>query len=404
MSILMAVHLVIAWPLLAAPISGDGPRRSADEELVRMGREIPGFGGLFYDEQGRPNVWLLDTRGAGAAALKRLGPEVRVRRGEYEFERLLAWRRELRPLLALPGIVYLDADEARNRVVLGLDASSRGKSLDRERLERELLFTGVPRQAVLLEETAPVEELVSVQSKLRPAPGGIQILFPINPPSFGVCTLGFNAARGGVVGFVINSHCTGVRGEIDGMTYYQSLPQDGSIGTEIVDPPYFTEGPCPPGRQCRVSDSAFAKYSKARTGLLGRIARPTFGDAENGSLTLSPGTARFTIAGKGDSPLSGEILHKVGRTTGWTYGTVVSTCADVNITGTDYTQLCQARVRGGGGPGDSGSPVFYRVGASTKIKLAGILWGGTFDPLSGAIYVFSPLDNIEEELGPLKVN
>lgn len=405
MSIVMAVHLGIgAWPAFPAAISGDGPRRSTDAELVRMGREIPGFGGLFYDEQGRPNVYLLEAKGAGAVALKRLGPEVRVRQGEYEFERLLAWRYELRPLLALPGVVFLDVDEARNRVVLALDATSRSKSLDRDRLERELLFTGVPRQAVLLEEAAPVEPLVNVQSKLRPTPGGIQILFPSNPPLYGVCTLGFNAVRAGVFGFVINSHCTGVRGGIDGMIYYQSLPPDGTIGTEIADPNYFTDPPCPPGRQCRVSDSAFAKYAKPRLGILGKIARPTFGDSENGSLTLSPGTARFTIAGRVGSPLTGEIVHKVGRTTGWTYGTVISTCVDTNITGTDYTQLCQARVRGGGGPGDSGSPVFYRVGASTKIKLAGILWGGTFDPVSGATYVFSPLDNIEEELGPLKVN
>src|SRR5262245_10012680 len=88
----VAIPLALAAAALASPLPGDGPRRSADRELARMGREIPGFGGLFYDEQGRPNVYLLDTHGAAAAALKKLGPEVRLRQGEFEFARLLAWR------------------------------------------------------------------------------------------------------------------------------------------------------------------------------------------------------------------------------------------------------------------------------------------------------------------------
>lgn len=400
----VAIPLALAAAALAAPVAGDGPRRSADQELARMGREIPGFGGLFYDEQGRPNVYLLAPRGAGAATLKSLGRDVIVRQGEYEFARLLAWRYELRPLLALPGLVYLDVDEARNRVVLGLDATSRGKSLDRDRLERELLFTRVPRQAILLEEAAPVVPLVSLRSKFRPAAGGVQILFPIAPPTYGVCTLGFNAFRGSVFGFVINSHCTGVRGEVDGISYSQSLPSDGTIGTEIADPGAFTDPPCPPGKKCRVSDSAFVKYANPRLGILGRIARPATNDAEEGTLNLNPAAARFTVVGRVGSPFIGDSVHKVGRTTGWTFGTVVATCADINVSGSTDTQLCQTRVRGGAGPGDSGSPVFYRVGFGAKVKLAGILWGGGSDPINGATYIFSPLDNIEEDLGPLKVN
>lgn len=396
--------LAVAAVVLAAHLASAAPAfSSADDELVRMGREIPGFGGLFYDEQGRPTVYLLDPEGSTAAVLKSLGPEVRLRRGEYEFERLLGWRLELRPFLALPGVVFLDVDEARNRVVLGLDVKSRSKNLDRDRLERELLFTSVPRQAVLLEETAPIEPLVGLQSKLRPAPGGTQIVFPIDPPSYAVCTLGFNARRGSVFGFVVNSHCTGIRGEADGMRYFQSLPSGGAIGTEIVDPGFFTDPPCPPGRRCRMSDAAFAKYDKPRLGILGRIARPTFGDSAFGSLTLSPASARFTITGRVGAPLTGDTVHKVGRTTGWTFGTVVATCTDTNVSALDLTLLCQSRVSGGAGPGDSGSPVFYRT-AGTKINLAGLLWGGSSDPLFGSVYVFSPLENIEGELGPLKVN
>src|SRR5829696_9183440 len=237
-----------AVPSPAGGESGGGPARSADQELVRMGRQIPGFGGLYYDERGRPNVYLLAPEGAGKSALKSLGAQVLVHRGDYEFERLLGWRLELRPVLALPGVVFLDVDEGRNRVVIGLDSSSRSKSLDRDRLELQLLATSVPRQAVVLEEAERFETLAGLRDKLRPAPGGAQIVFS----SF-VCTLGFNAFRGRDFGFVINSHCTSVRSEVGGTRYSQNIPSRGTgIGVEIADPGFSTGPPCPAGRRCRL--------------------------------------------------------------------------------------------------------------------------------------------------------
>jgi hypothetical protein len=403
-AVALAVLLAPAPPARSLSVSGEGPAKSVDRELARIGREIPSFGGLFYDEQGRPNVYLLDTHGTAAAALKKMGPEVLVRQGDYEFARLLAWRYELRPLLALPGVVSLDVDETRNRVVLGLDATSRSRSPDRDRLERELLFTRVPRQAVLLEDAPPVEALVGLQSKFRPAPGGVQIVFPLSPLSYAFCTLGFNAYRGPVFGFVTCSHCTGTRGEVDDMRYYQNTPSSGAIGTEIADPVHFADPPCPPGRRCRWSDSAFAKYDNPKLGTLGKIARPASNASEVGTLNLSSGTARFTVAGRIGSPLAGAFVHKVGRTTGWTYGTVLSTCVDINF-GPELTLLCQSYARIGSNSGDSGSPVFFRNGAGAKIKLAGILWGRVFDSQGNPLAaIFSPLANIELDLGRLKVN
>ena len=269
MTAALVLHLALAASAAAASISGGfggGPARSTDQELVRMGREIPGFGGLYYDGQGRPNVYLLDPDGAGRSALKSLGAEVVVHRGDYELERLVDWRLDLRPVLSLPGVVFLDVDEARNRIVVGLDSASRSKSLDRGRLELRLLSTGVPRQAVLLEEAAPIEPMAGLRDKLRPAPGGAQIVF-----SPFVCTLGFNAFRGRDFGFVINSHCTNVRGEVDGTRYSQNVPGSGTgIGAEIADPSYSTDPPCPAGKRCRLSDSAFAKYDNPRLGRPGQ--------------------------------------------------------------------------------------------------------------------------------------
>jgi hypothetical protein len=216
-----------------------------------------------------------------------------------------------------------------------------------------------------------------------------------------LCTLGFNAYREKVFGFVVNSHCTGSRGEVDGMRYAQSLLSQGSIATEIADPPFFTGDPCPAGKRCRLSDAAFAKYdSKPRLGVLASIARPTAPGDAFGSVTLSPASARFTITGGVPSSFVGDVLDKVGRTTGWTIGPVVFTCADAN-TGLDLTYFCQDFVLAGAGPGDSGSPVFYRK-PQNKAQLVGILWGGGATDL-GQHYVFSPLGNIQQELGTLKI-
>jgi hypothetical protein len=382
----------------AAPPSDKGSLPSVDDELVQMGHEIPGFGGLYYDREGRPNVYLLEPDGAPRMLLKSLGAEVRIHQGAYTFERLLRWRLELRSLLALPGLVFLDVDETRNRVVIGLDASSQNKGLDRNRLEERLLSTDVPRQAVLIQETGRIEPWAGLRDKLRPAPGGAQIVFS----SF-ICTLGFNAFLGRDFGFVINSHCTDSLGEVEGTRYFQNLPANGTaIGTEISDPGFSTDPPCPPGRRCRFSDSAFAKYDNPRLGGLGKIARPISGGSEIGSTTLKTPSARFSITGRTGSPFVGDIVQKIGRTTGWTFGTVIETCADVNEE-PDITLFCQSRVQIGGGPGDSGAPMFYLL-KGNKARLVGLLWGGGIDPDLGIVGVFSPLENIEADLGPLKIN
>ncbi len=61
----LILFLTPAGGVAAAPPRDGGRVRSVDDELVRMGRGIPGFGGLYYDERGWPNVYLLDPDGPG---------------------------------------------------------------------------------------------------------------------------------------------------------------------------------------------------------------------------------------------------------------------------------------------------------------------------------------------------
>jgi hypothetical protein len=81
---------------------------------------------------------------------------------------------------------------------------------------------------------------------------------------------------------------------------------------------------------------------------------------------------------------------------------VVATCVDVPETDTDIVEICQDFVEAGARPGDSGASVFERVSStSSNVLLAGTLWGGGTLDNGAPVFVFSAMENIEFELGPL---
>lgn len=399
------VGLVAGTVLLASacsdttrPTSPSEPAAGLDaaqqpDDPVALVRDVPGFGGFFLDGDGIPTVYLRDV-GTRAAAERALGPwlvaqglrtaALRVRRGEFDWASLERWQEQASSeALAMRGTAWVDADEARNRVTIAVE---RGTSPAQVRSAVARL--GVPSAAVVVEEVEPVRPAVTLRQRVRPVVGGLQINFP----GF-LCTLGFNAVRSGQRSFITNSHCTNVQGGTEATPYWQPAegPSSSLIGTEVADPGYTRGGGCPSGRRCRRSDAARAAYASGTTSTLGSIARTT--GANNGSVTIS---GRFTITGEG-SPVAGQTVHKVGRTTGWTRGAVAATCVHVNVSGSNITQLCQSIVSAGVGSGDSGSPVFRRRGGS-NVALLGILWGGS----GSSTFVFSPMANIEAELGALR--
>jgi hypothetical protein len=90
-------------------------------------------------------------------------------------------------------------------------------------------------------------------------------------------------------------------------------------------------------------------------------------------------------------------VNKIGRTSGWTQGEIVATCVHTNVFGSNITQLCQTFVSAGVAAGDSGSPVFV-IDGGRRVTLVGILWGGS----GSSLYVFSPLKQIQDELGAFR--
>jgi hypothetical protein len=239
---------------------------------------------------------------------------------------------------------------------------------------------------------APIVQVATLRGVVRPVVAGVQINFP----GF-LCSLGFNAKRGGVAGFVTASHCTTTQGGVENTPYYQPLQttRPTKIATETVDPAYRTTlSGCPTKRTCRRSDAAFAKYINGTTNTLGSIARTA--STSSSDLTIA-GHWTITSNAASSSFTVGQTVHKVGRTTGWSKGKVVATCVTVNVSSSPVTQICQTVVNAKVAGGDSGSDVFT-VTNGTNVKLDGVLWGGSTD---GTQFVFSPLANITGELGSL---
>ena len=357
-----------------------------------LARGVPGFGGFFFDAAGTPTVYLRNPA-QQAAVEHALAPffqaqglgrsTVQVRRGDFDWPQLERWfGQATEAVLAERGGVFVDADEASNRVRIGVE---RGYVARARGLVARL---GIPTEAVIVEETEPIQLAATLRSRVRPIIGGLQINFPGY-----LCTLGFNAVRNSQNSFITNSHCTKTQGGTEGTPYWQPTQtvDPVQIGSEVHDPVYFrSSNGCPQGRRCRWSDASRAAYASGIQFTLGRIAQTT--GANNGSVTIS---GNFSITAEGSASV-GQTVSKVGRTTGWTRGSVTATCVNTGVSGTNIVQLCQTFVSAKVGAGDSGSPVFK---GSSGVTLVGILWGGSS---SGTQFVFSPISNIERELGALK--
>jgi hypothetical protein len=374
--------------------------RPHEAEFHRLSKEIEGYGGHYFDEQGNLVVHLTDAAQTDRArqllepvlqarplserevGLASQGSVV-VRRADFTFPQLAAWRdRATDAVLASEGVEFTDLDEVQNRLVIGV-TSLKGRMAAAQVLQR----LRVPTEAVVLEETQPAVRFQSLQHRFRPLRGGFQI----QRVNGGYCTLGFNAIRGGVGVFLTNSHCTSNYMAPDGSFFHQATVAAGNlVGQEIHDPNTFH----------RWSDAAVIRRSSGVAADYGYIARTTFyatGKGNSGSLTVNANNPRMRITGEQAYPTVGQTLDKIGRTTGWTYGTVARTCVDHSMGG-GRTLRCQDWVNPmNAWYGDSGSPVFRWHGST--VTLAGILWGGQIQNGQTQYTFFSAMANIKADLG-----
>jgi hypothetical protein len=369
---------------------------TSDELMAWIAEKVPDFGGAFLGPDGKLNIYTLGTEDDGEGRLEQfvagslgrhqVSSGARLLPARYGFGELKRWHDDAVSVFDVASVVLTDLDEARNRVRIGVETAN-----DVNAVEAELGRLGIPLEAVDIEIIDPIFQLATLRDQVSPLAGGLQIHF-----SNYLCTYGFNAIREGVSGFVTNSHCTAAQGGVESTVYYQPTSSaSGAIGTEIADPEY-DKAKCPTalrGKTCRYSDSSFAAHAGDTESSLGSLEKTD--GANNGSLTIA---GSFTIVGE-SSPLVGQQVNKVGRSSGWSRGNVTATCVNTGVSGTRIVQLCQTHASAAVISGDSGSPVFTQ-GAGDDVSLAGILWGGN---KAGNSFVFSPLANVKraDELGPL---
>jgi hypothetical protein len=303
---------------------------------------------------------------------------------------LEAWFARSSPeVLALPQTVFADHDESANRLVFGVENAGAVRGV-----QNVLTRMGIPAEAYEVRVTDPIHFMSEHlrNTAFRPVVAGVQLHW-----SQYVCTLGFNVSHSGGYSFITNSHCTDNQGSTGNTQYNQpsrTIAPD-PIAFEAHDPAYFRGGACPRGRVCRYSDAARAAYVD---GVAGRAEIAKTDGLNTHSLNV---VGRFSITSQDNSSTSfSGTMNKVGRTTGWTSGSVSNTCATVNVSGSNITLLCQTLVTSSQqivAGGDSGSPVFT-ISSGDNVQLRGILWGGSG---SGDLFVFSPFKQVQDELGSM---
>lgn len=388
-------------PYRDAPSSiTEAPTLSRDAVHKNITDQYPTVAGIFVEGaelvislvgEGQSHLVAIDEVKPGTleslvlAELDRGGFEqaIRVEYGaRFTVLELGRWHRAISAsFLGLPGAISSDVNERENVITLEAERVE----VISPALTRLLEVAGVPAPAVVLEDAEPVTS-ESLQANVRPLVAGIQV----QTVEFN-CSLGMPAQRQGIAGFITNSHCTEQQGGVEATNFYQAnLTATTRVGQETVDPVY-TAANCPAGRICRFSDTAFIQTLSHIPLAYAAIPRMTaLGDPHAFDGQLYPVVDVHLI------PVMGELVDKIGRTTGHTFGIIDSTCVDLNVADSNITLICQDQGSYDSAGGDSGG-VVYRTspGNSGEFEYMGIHWGsgGSFSAF------FNILQN--EEMGPL---
>lgn len=220
--------------------------------------------------------------------------------------------------VGITGLVFTDIDDARNRLNIGV-MTDEVQALVEEQLGR----LGIPREAFIIEKSSPFEFDSSLQDRHRPLVGGLLVSFFDLMGKVFDCTLGFNAIRAGVPGFVTVSHCTADPGGVEGTVFYQPSSPD-SIGVETEDPRYKVTHADDPNcrvnpdgttRNCRYSDSAFARRDIGVEADRGFIAQPPLNIGQPDPTAWNE-VDSFRIVDANPTISVGDHVNKVGIATG----------------------------------------------------------------------------------------
>ena len=140
------------------PAAREALLNSLKDPMARIAERVPGFGGALRDpSQNIVYIYLQDAsmqEDAENVLTEVFGPdflagrEVRVLEGEYSMAHLDAWYKTMMAVVSqVPGIVYTDLDEAKNRIEIVMYPRRGG----REEMEAALATVDVPRGAIVID-------------------------------------------------------------------------------------------------------------------------------------------------------------------------------------------------------------------------------------------------------------
>lgn len=403
--------------------------REEEREFFDLERTLPGFGGYIFDADGNLVAWvkgrtrekesqakailegILESK---KAALGGHRGQVQVRDAAYSFTELAGWRDRMRlGILGAPGVVFLDADEEANRVVVGVSNEEA-----RSKVVAFVAQAGIPPAAVAVhaaggepsygmsEPATQVGQSGSLKDQSRPMMSGMYVTWDNwkDGQRYG-CTIGLIGIQNGQTYAVTNAHCSTIEWRTEATVYSYGAFR----ATEAKDPRSSDNCGLFWVYYCRNADASMFPVGGA-SAQMGRIANPQLlNETADGYLqtsddpqylTIDPANPSLRISATAGQSTVGDIVYKVGARTGKTRGTVGRTCVDTNAVEGGHRYYCQHWARYGNDFGDSGAPVF-RVNADGTATLAGIHWAKRWDALWYAVY--SPYRRIERDLGSIQV-
>jgi hypothetical protein len=399
--------------------------KNPNQKLAEVGARVPQFGGMFMSEdQQTLNVYYVGQLNEGTAqeleqsivstyGAKRIPPSgIRLIPADYSITQLTEWYTLMRQeVKSLPGVTSTGIDESGNRISVGVRNNEARDAIEGD-LAKLLSNLGVPREAVNLKLFGLVRAFTHerLDEEVSLPAAGVQV----QVTGLGECSVGFFTELNNVEGYVTAAHCTNPIFGVDGggdQAYQAIAPTEEHIGTETIDPAVLNPDPagCDPApSNCVRSDSAFFELEDNIVVDRGYIFKPESEDS--GDLDIN---GHFRITAEDPTVVNQEVLHKVGRTTGWSSYAVYDVCEDVlvDINGdetADYEVICAQLVESdaaSSNEGDSGAPVFRITNDPTTndVDLVGVLFGGMVDPETGQIigYAFSDLGDVYLRLGGL---
>lgn len=137
-----------------------------DDRFAELGKRVPGFGGLFFDEAGMLQVYMHDQEPVTQDLMHALSQAISdivlqgahlppdrigILQGPYKFLQLNQWHNQLRgPMLEISGVLLTNVDNARNRLLIGVTDLHTEQTV-----EDHLAQLSIPREAVDIELTEP---------------------------------------------------------------------------------------------------------------------------------------------------------------------------------------------------------------------------------------------------------